>query len=194
MNRLDELTAYGIINQVPILQGEGIEILESLLKEKEVRSFLEIGTAIGRTSLLVASLHPEMKVVTVERNPEMIAQARKNFQNSTLGNQIELIEGDALEVDVPKGPYDCIFIDAAKSQYIRFFEKYAPLLSENGVIVSDNMDFHGLVAHPERTNNRNTKGLVRKLQAYREFLLNHPDYDTVILSDGDGIALTRRKK
>ena len=93
---------------------------------------------------------------------------RKNIQDLGLENQITLIEGDALEVEV-EGVYDCIFIDAAKAQYTRFFNKFSPLLAQDGIILTDNMNFHGLVEHPERTNNRNTKSLVRKIRAYMIF-------------------------
>jgi predicted O-methyltransferase YrrM len=74
------------------------------------------------------------------------------------------------------------------------FLSYAPFLSENGIIISDNMFFHGLVEHPERTNNRNTKALVRKIAAYQQFLKEQEDYETEFLSVGDGIALTRKKE
>lgn len=67
------------------------------------------------------------------------------------------------------------------------------MLNEGGLIVSDNMFFHGLVEHPERTNNRHTKGLIKRVQRYRDFLDQHPDYETTILEVGDGLALTRRK-
>lgn len=194
MNKLDEMTVYGIVHQVPILQAEGFHFLEQLLKDNHVQRFLEIGTAIGRSAILAASLSDTMEVVTVERDPEMIAQARKNIEDSGYAERITLVADDALHAEVPPGPYDCIFIDAAKSQYTRFFERYSPLLSEDGLIVTDNMNFHGLVEHPERTHNRHTKGLIRRLKAYRTFLETHPEFETEILETGDGIALTRRKK
>ena len=194
MNNLDEMTFYGIVHQVPIMQAEGFDFLEDLLKKHHVRRFLEIGTAIGRSAILAASLSDTMQVVTVERDPEMIVQARKNIEESGMADRITLIAEDALTAQVPPGPYDCIFIDAAKSQYTRFFERYSPLLAEDGIILTDNMNFHGLVDHPERTHNRHTKGLIRRLKAYRSFLENHPDFEMEIRETGDGLALTRRKK
>lgn len=194
MNTMDELTYYGIIHQVPILQGEGLEILDQILRDNQVKNFLEIGTAIGRTSLLAALGHPDRQVVTIEKDPEMAAQARLNFEQYDLNHQITLIEGDARETEIPDLKYDLIFIDAAKGQYRRFFEKYAPYLSDKGLIVSDNMDFHGLVEHPERTHNRHTRGLIRRLKDYRSYLANLEDFETEFLKAGDGIAITRRKK
>lgn len=190
----DELTEYGIVHMVPILQAEGLEFVMQKIQEMHPARFLEIGTAIGRTSITAALSDPAMQVVTIEKNPEMAVVARKNIEEAGLTGQIQLIEGDALETEVPAGPYDLIFIDAAKGQYRRFFEKYSPLLAADGLILSDNMNFHGLVEHPERTHNRHTKGLIRRIRAYREFLETHPDFVTEFAEQGDGIALTRRKK
>lgn len=193
MSNLSGLTEYGIAHHIPILMDESVEWLACILNEQKPARFLEIGTAIGRTSILAASLLENVQVVTIERDPEMIALARENIQNSGYASRIRLIEADAREVDLQKETFDLIFIDAAKSQYTRFFKKFAPLLSRDGLIVTDNMFFHGLVDHPERTHNRHTKGLIRRLKAYREFLDAQEEFETEILSIGDGIALTRRK-
>lgn len=193
MSTFDEQTVYGIVHQVPILQADSVEVLKDLLLENKTRRFLEIGTAIGRTAVLAASLDPEIQVVTIERDPEMIRQARLYIQQSGLEKQITLIEADANEVDLSGQEFDCIFIDAAKSQYIRFFERYSPLLCPSGIIVTDNIDFHGLRAHPERTSNRHTKRLLRHIDEYCEFLDHHPDFSTEYLKSGDGMAITRRR-
>jgi predicted O-methyltransferase YrrM len=193
MKKLEDINAYAKEHHVPVMMEDGLEYMLDLLKQYQVHSFLEIGTAIARTSLAVAQLDPKMKIVTIERDPNMIAQAKINIASSDHAKQITLIEGDALEVEIPNQKFDCIFIDAAKGQYQRFFVKYAPFLSENGIIISDNMFFHGLVEHPERTNNRNTKALVRKIAAYQQFLKEQEKYETQFLSVGDGIALTRKK-
>ena len=188
---MNQLNQYAKEHHVPILQEEGFQFVVDTVKEHGATSFLELGTAIGKTSIAIAQLHSEMKVVTIERNPTMIGQAKKNFKEAGVQNQITLVEGDALEVDV-KGSFDCIFIDAAKAQYQRFFEKYSCLLKENGIIISDNMNFHGLVDHPERTSNRNTKALVRKIKSYRDYLRLQTEYVTQFYDVGDGIAITRR--
>lgn len=191
---MDELTWFGIVHQVPILQAEGLDFMENYLKENRIHSFLEIGTAIGRTALLAARINPECRVITIERNPEMIEEARKNFDKYDQNHQITLIEGDARTVEIPDTSFDCIFIDAAKNQYRTFFERFSEMLEEDGVIISDNMNFHGMVDHPERTSNRHTRALLKRIREYRDYLRNHPDFDTEFLEIGDGIAVTRRKK
>ncbi len=192
MNSLKDIEQFAKEHHVPIVQDEGLQFVVEKFKEYGCHSFLELGTAVGRTSLVIASLDSNNRVVTIERNPDMIAQAKQNFADSEYANQIQLIEGDALEVDV-QGTFDCIFIDAAKAQYRRFFEKYSPLLSENGIIITDNMNFHGLVDHPERTTNRNTVQLVGKIRKYHTYLAELEDYETTLYNVGDGLALTRRK-
>ena len=193
MSLQDEMKEYAMDHAVPVMMDEGQEFLISKIKEHKCKSFLEIGTAIAKTSIMVASLDKDMRVVTIERNPDMIEQAQINIDKADCSDRIHLIEGDALEVENPQGPFDCIFIDAAKAQYIRFFEKYCPLLSDNGIIITDNMEFHGLVKHPENTKNRNTRQLVLKIQKYHDYLEQLADYQTEFYSIGDGIALTRRK-
>lgn len=193
MSLQDEMKEYAMDHAVPVMMDEGQLFLISKIKEHKCKSFLEIGTAIAKTSIMVASLDKDMRVVTIERNPDMIEQAKINIDKADCSDRIHLIEGDALEVENPQGPFDCIFIDAAKAQYIRFFEKYCPLLSDNGIIITDNMEFHGLVKHPENTKNRNTRQLVLKIQKYHDYLEQLADYQTEFYSIGDGIALTRRK-
>lgn len=196
MNKTQEeqLRTYAKENHIPVMFEDGLAFLIQLVRENETRSFLEIGTAIAKTAITVASLSENMQVVTIERDPEMIEQAKINIANSDVTRQIQLIEGDANEVDLPSQEFDCIFIDAAKAQYQRFFAKYSPLLSQDGIIISDNMNFHGMVENPELTHNRNTKHLVRKIRAYREFLKDLDGFETEFYDVGDGVAVTRRKK
>lgn len=192
MNNIKEIKEFAHQNQVPIIQEEGLIFLKQKFKEYGCHSFLEIGTAIAHTAIEIASMDETIKVVTIERDPVMIHEAKKNIREMGLEDQITLIEGDALEVMI-KGTFDCIFIDAAKAQYTRFFNKYSPLLNEHGIIITDNMNFHGLVEHPERTQNRNTKRLVRKIKEYHDFLESLEDFHVEFYDIGDGIALARRK-
>ena len=115
---MSDLEQYAKEHQVPIMMDGGLKFLLEQLQKNQCLSFLELGTAIARTSIEVAKLDPRMRVVTIERNPDMIVEAKKNIEESGLSDRITLIEGDALEVDV-EGMFDCIFIDAAKAQYRR---------------------------------------------------------------------------
>lgn len=189
MDKIESIKQYAAQNNVPILQEEGWDLIKKILMENGCKSFLELGTAVGHTAIQVALLGIE--VVTIERDLEMIEQAKINITEMDLWDRITLIEQDALDVELNQS-FDCIFIDAAKAQYERFFSKYSSLLNPHGIIIADNMSFHGLVEHPERTQNRNTKRLVRKIKEFKEFVQNLADYTVEFFDEGDGIAIIRR--
>ena len=189
---MSDLEQYAKEHQVPIMMDGGLKFLLEKLQENQCLSFLELGTAIARTSIEVAKLDPRMKVVTIERNPDMIVQAKKNIEESGLSDQITLIEGDALEVDVD-GMFDCIFIDAAKAQYQRFFEKYVPYLKEDGFVLVDNLDFHGMIFDIPNIKNRNTRALVRKIKRFKDWIFSNEEYDAHYVQVGDGLCIITRK-
>lgn len=189
---IDEIKNNAKKNHVPIMQDEGIEYIVNYIKQNNVKTILEIGTAVGYSSIMFASISEEIHITTIERDDEMYKQAVKNINKCCLNHQIEVIHDDALKTDI-NGKYDLIFIDAAKSQYIKFFEKYKHNLDKDGVIITDNLSFHGLVEDDSKTNNRNTKQLVKKIRNYIEFLKNNEEFDTEFLSIGDGISISKLK-
>ena len=164
-----------------------------MLKEIKPKRILEIGTAVGYSAIRFASVSSDIQVTTIEREDTLYQEAVHNVEEFHLENQITLLHGDALTISVA-GTYDFIFIDAAKSQYIKFFEKYKENLAEDGVIVTDNLAFHGMVEHPEMTSNRNTRQLLQKIRNYIDFLKTNEEFDTVFYSVGDGISFSTRKK
>lgn len=187
-----EMETYAAQYEIPIMQKEGIEFFKNIIIENNVKSILEIGTAIGYSAIQLASLSKDIHITSIERDHERYVIAVENVRKSGLQDQITLIEGDALETEI-EGKYDCIFIDAAKAQYIKFFEKYKLNLSEQGVIVSDNLDFHGYVNHPEKKMSRNLRQLVGKIARYIDYLKNNEEYVTIFYDFGDGVAITRKK-
>ena len=189
--RISDLEQYASINHVPIMLKDGIEYLLKYIKNNNIKNILEIGTAIGYSSIRMAQVSDDIKVTTIERDSNMYNEALKNIKSFNLDNQISVIYKDALDVELTD-KYDLIFIDAAKSQYIKFFEKFKHNLNNNGVIITDNLSFHGFVK--DSTNcSRNTKQLVNKIKKYIEFLKNNEEYDTEFISVGDGISITRKK-
>ena len=192
MVHIRELEEYAKINNVPIMMKDGIEFLTQYIKENNVKTILEIGSAIGYSAIKMALVDKSIKVTTIERDTNRFNEAVKNIKEFNLENQIEIINADALEYE-DKKQYDLIFIDAAKAQYIKFFEKYKTNLKQDGTIISDNLDFHGLVKNPELTSNRNTKQLVRKINTYIEFLKENKEFKTEFISLGDGIGISKRQ-
>ena len=149
-----EMKQYAEDFDVPIIQDQGLELMLQLLRIKQPQSILEIGTAIGYSSLMMARHLPKTHIVSIERDPKRYNEAIAYHERSSIKEQVTLLEADALEIaneELPIQKYDVIFIDAAKAQYQKFFEKYEPLLKEDGMIISDNLIFHGHIFH----NNQN---------------------------------------
>lgn len=192
MVRILDIKEYAKKNNVPIMQDEGIEFICKYIEENNVKKILEIGSAIGYSALKFASMADDIIVTTIERDENRYKEAVSNINNMNMNHQINIYNADALDIDI-KDKYDLIFIDAAKSQYIKFFEKYKNNLTMNGVIISDNLAFHGLVENPELTNNRNTKQLVRKIQKYIDFLKDNQEFETIFYKIGDGVSVSKKK-
>ncbi|WP_456278182.1 O-methyltransferase [Bacillus sp. AK128] len=189
---LVEMEQYANKHNVPIMELIGIEALLQFIRLIQPTSILEIGTAIGYSSIRMAKAVQGVKVVSIERDEERYHKALYYIEKANMAENIEVILGDALEVNLEQS-FDVIFIDAAKGQYAKFFEKYEKILGNNGVIISDNVLFKGLVA-TNSTDNKRIKSLVKKIQSYNEWLMQHSSYDTTILPIGDGIALSKRKR
>lgn len=188
-----EIKKYALDNKVPIMQDEGIDYLINYIKDNKIESILEVGTAIGYSSIMMALSNPKIKITTIERNHDSYLEAVKNIKKMKLENQITLIFKDALDVEL-EDKFDLIFLDAAKAQNIKFFEKFEYNLKPKGTIITDNIYFHGLVEQDESSiESRNVRGIVRKLKNYIEFLENNKRYDTEILKLGDGISISKKK-
>lgn len=192
MVHLLDIENYAKENNIPIMQKDGLEFLTNYIKEHNVKKILEIGCAIGYSAIRMCLVHDDVSVVTVERDESRYKEAIKNIKEFNLEKRINVIFDDAFNVDL-SDKFDLIFIDAAKSQYIKFFEKFKNNLSNNGVIVSDNLDFHGLVhKNLNEIESRNVRGIVRKLNNYIEFLNTNKEFKTDFYSIGDGIGISYR--
>jgi len=190
---IKEIKKYALDNKVPIMVDDGIDFLTTFIIKNQINSVLEIGTAIGYSAIMMALANPNLKITTIERDHERYLEALKNIKKFDLEDRITLVFHDALEASI-EGNFDMIFIDAAKGQYIKFFEKYELNLKEQGYIITDNMDFHGLVDKTDaEIESRNLRALVRKIRDYRTFLLNHQNYNVEFFNIGDGIAVAKKK-
>lgn len=189
---LEEMEKYAKEQNVPIMEKEGIEFLTKYIKDNNIKSILEIGAAIGYSAIKMASISDDIKVTTIERDSFRYNEAVKNIECNNLNDRINIILGDALEVNI-EGSYDLIFIDAAKAQSINFFEKYSPLLKDNGTIITDNINFHGLTFSDNPAPTRNLRQLTRKIKTYLEFLENNKEYDSKYINIGDGVIVSKKK-
>ena len=179
------------LRNIPVMLDGGMEFILEYIKNNDVKSVLEIGSAVGYSAIRFASISEDIKVTTIERNVDLYKEAVNNIKEFGLEDRINIICGDALETEID-GKYDLIFIDAAKSQYIKFFEKYKFNLAHNGSIITDNLSFHGLVENPSLTKNRNTRQLVGKISKYIEFLKNNDEFKTEFYQVGDGVSVSKK--
>lgn len=193
MKTIEEMEAYALKHRVPIMQKAGMDFLCSYIKEHKITSILEVGTAIGYSAIRMAQMDENIHIVSIERDEERYQQALTNIKDFNMEERIKVIFGDALEVEV-HGEYDLIFIDAAKAQYTKFFERYLPLLKVDGCVISDNIEYHGFVHSDEEIKSRRLRRLVRKMREYIEFLETHDDFQTTFHEIGDGVAVSIRKK
>lgn len=188
---LDKIEEYAEENNVPIMTKEGITFLTNYIKKHNIKRILEIGAAIGYSSIMMALVDEEIEITTIERDEKRYLEAVKNIKKFHLENRINLIYKDAFDVNL-SDKYDLLFIDAAKAQNIKFFEKFSQNLNPKGTIITDNMNFHGLVDKElEDIKSRNLRALVRKLKDYTNFLKENKKYETEFLDIGDGIAISR---
>ena len=189
---INEIRTYAKENNVRIMLDDGIEYLTNYIIKNNVNSVLEIGTAIGYSAIMMALTNPSLSVTTIERDEKRYLEALKNIKKLNLENRITLIFNDALDVNIT-GKFDLIFIDAAKAQSIKFFEKFEKNLNPTGVIITDNIKFHGLVdKNEEEIESRNLRALVRKVKEYITYLKENEHYETEFLELGDGISISRK--
>lgn len=192
-NEIKEIKKYALENKVPIMMDDGIDFLTTFIIKHQIKSVLEIGTAIGYSAIMMALSNPYVTITSIERDEVRYLEALRNIKKLNLEDRITLIFNDALEVKL-SDKFDLIFIDAAKSQSIHFFEQFSRNLNENGYIITDNMDFHGYVKKDEsEIKSKNLRQLVRKIKEYRVFLETNTDYQTKFYSIGDGISVSMKK-
>lgn len=192
---IKEIEAYALKNDIPIIQSEGKDFLIQVIQDNRIKSILEIGSAIGYSAIVMAMLNQDIKIDSIERDLNRYQQAVTNVATLQLTSQINLINADALLFDenTLKQKYDLIFVDGAKAQSQKFIEKYEPLLNEKGIILIDNINFHGFASGERKTTNRNTRQLVGKINRFKDWILNNQNYESTMYQVGDGIIVARKK-
>lgn len=190
---IKKIKEYADENNVPIMMDDGIDFLTTFIIKKQVKSVLEIGTAIGYSAIMMALCNPNVTITTIERDEKRYLEALKNIKSLKLEERITLIYNDALNVKLTD-KFDLIFIDAAKAQNIKFFELFEKNLNPNGSIITDNLSFHGLVNKEEKDiKSRNVRALVRKIKDYIDYLKRNTKYETQFYDVGDGISVSTKK-
>ncbi len=183
-------------DHIPIMQRDGILFLLSQCYQYDCHSCLEIGSAIGYSALMMAGNLPNFYVETLERDESRYNRAVDNIKKYEETKNITIHLADALLFSgekLTRDSYDCLFIDGAKAQYQKFFEKYMPYISKNGICIVDNLDFHGMVADIPNIKNRGTRQLVTKIKRFRQWIETQEQYTVDYYPVGDGVCIIRRR-
>lgn len=186
---------YAKENHVPIIEPEVAQFLKVQLKLLKPNRILEVGTAIGYSSLIMAdSLEKDCKITTIEIEEDMIILAKHYIENTPHKDKINIIWGDAVEV-LPfiENKFDFIFIDAAKGQYMEFLNYSMKLLNPGGLIISDNVLYKGMVATDELVCKRKIT-IVKNLRKFLKYINEIDGYTSTIIPIGDGVALTYKEE
>lgn len=192
---IEAIEQEALRDRVPIIRKEMQSFLKVLLMIKRPMRILEVGAAVGFSSILMSEYMPEGgHITTIENYDKRIPIARANFKRAGKEEQIDLIEGDALEVmhDL-EGPYDLIFVDAAKGQYIHYLPEVMRLLGTDGVLVSDNVLQEGDIIESRFAVERRKRTIHSRMREYLYELKHHDQLQTSIIPLGDGVALSVKR-
>ena len=192
-NLIMEMEEYAKDNNVPIIEKESIAYIMKLIKKQNIKNILEIGSAIGYSSILMASVAPDVHVTTIERDQPRYMECLKNIKKAHFEDKVDVYFQDALDINLVDVSYDLIFIDAAKGQYTNFFEKFKYFLDKGGIIICDNIKFHGYVGSKDNIESKNLRQLVGKLEDFITFLKDNDEFDTEFVDLGDGLSISVRK-
>ena len=188
------LKEYAANNHVPIIKDGGLDFIIALIKKTDCKMILELGSAIGYSAIKMAQTAADIYIDTLEKNEAMYLKAKENIAKAALNERISIYHTDIKDFKTDK-LYDLIFVDAAKAQYYNYLNQFIGNLKEDGVMVFDNIAFHGMVKDPSLTKNRNTKALVKKIRKFKELVQEDDRFDIMIYEDiGDGILTLRRRK
>lgn len=185
---ISDMERFAKKENVPIMQKESLNYLISFIKKHDIKSVLEVGTAIGYSTILIKEV--VNNITSIERDEERYNIAVKNVELSNLNN-ITLIKGDALDITITD-KFDLIFIDAAKGKNKEFLDKFKSNLNENGYIIIDNMDFHGLVGKSMTIEKRRLRSLVKKIENFIKYMEEQTEFKVTKIDKGDGLYLLER--
>ena len=191
METIEQIRQKAISNHIPIIMDETLKEVGKILQELKPKAILEIGTAVGYSAIRFSKyLSEDGYIDTIERDSERVKEAKQNVANLNLENKIHIFEGDALEI-LPKlnGPYDVVFIDAAKGKYPIFLNEALRMLRNNGIILADNVLYKGYVMSDYNKHKQRTA--VRGLREFLKNLQENKNLSTEILETGDGLAISK---
>ena len=179
-------------HQVPIMCDASIDYIINNLLKYQCKSILEVGTAVGFSAISIASAIVDVKITTIERDESRFTEAKQNIEKTDLNNRIQPVLMDALDYQCTE-TFDALIIDAAKAQNKTFFDRFFPFVKPRGIVIVDNLDFHG---HNENvsllSDRRNLRQMVNKIKQFEEYVNNREDLVVERVNIGDGMMLIQR--
>ena len=193
---VEQIRREALEDEVPIIRLETQEWMKTMLLIKRPMRVLEVGTAVGYSAIYMSCFLPEgSKITTIEKWEPRIEQAKKNFKRAMKEDCIQLLEGDAADwLAKLEGPYDFIFMDAAKGQYIHFLPDVIRLLDSDGILVSDNVLQDGEILDSRFVVERRNRTIHSRMREYLYTLKHHEELTTSIIPLGDGVALSVKRR
>lgn len=190
----DQIAKTARAGRVPVIRKETAVFLQTMVASKQPKHILEVGTAVGYSALLMAQVMPEgTDIITIEKYEPRIPVARENFEKAGMSDRITLLEGDAgailKELD---GPFDFIFMDAAKGQYIHFLPEVLRLLKKGGLLVSDNVLQDGDIIESRFAVTRRNRTIYSRMRDYLWQLKHMKEFETAVLTVGDGVTISTK--
>lgn len=192
MKTIEQIKEKALEDHIPIIMDDTLEVVGKILEDKKPYRILEIGTAVGYSAIRFSKyLSDSGYIDTIERDEERISEAKQNIKDLNLEEKIHIYEGDALEVlPTLTGPYDVVFIDAAKGKYPNFLSEALRMLASHGIIVADNVLYKGYVMSDYNKHKQRTA--VRGLREFLKELTENENLTTEILEVGDGLAISKK--
>ncbi len=193
MNSIEEIKKKALEDHIPIIMDDTLEVVGKILEKIKPKKILEIGTAVGYSAIKFSEyLNENGYIDTIERDEERVKEANQNIKDLGLDEKIHIFEGDALEIlPTLAGPYDVVFIDAAKGKYPIFLSEALRMLANNGIIIADNILYKGYVMSDYNKHKQRTA--VRGLREFLKNLNENENLTTEIIEVGDGLAISRKK-
>ncbi|WP_294237666.1 O-methyltransferase [Pseudobutyrivibrio sp.] len=193
---LKDIQREALESYVPIIRPETVNLLQLLIKMNQPKTILEVGAAVGFSANLMAeAAGDDVRITTIENYEPRIPIANTNFKRTGRDNQITLLEGDAMEIlPTLEGPFDFIFMDAAKGQYINFWPEIKRLIRDGGVVVTDNVLQDGDIIESRFAITRRNRTIHKRMRDYLYELTHDEDFSTTILPLGDGVSISVKGK
>ena len=189
---MEEIKRRALDGSVPIIEDDGLDFMVQFIENEHIKRILEIGTAVGYSSINFALISDEITVVSIEKDEDRYREALENIRKMNLENRISVINADARQYDTDE-KYDLIFLDGPKAHNAELMARYEKNLDEGGYFAIDDIYFHGYVDNPGPIRTRRMRAMVRKMAEFQKALMNDPKYETTYIRTGDGILIARKR-